>query len=76
MDDLQEKITHLKTLIPENYEKREELITGLDQTPEEGAWLYVARLFINTCGLSELLDHKNTWMREVQNYWQQFDVVR
>ncbi len=74
MDNLQEKIDHLISLIPEDYDKRDELLAGLEEVPSEDTWVYVARLFVNVCGLGQLLDSKNVWLKELQEYWAQFNT--
>ncbi len=81
MENPQDKINHLITLIPEDYENRSELIGRLEAVSENGnVWVDVVTAFAEVVGTEPMIEaytsSDDSWMKDVQTYWQQFDVVR
>ena len=78
MDNLENKIEHLISLIPEDYEKREELVSRLQSVGSgERTWMQVVEIFADVVGTQPMIaaytSPDDSWLKDVQLYWQQFD---
>lgn len=78
MENWQDKITHLVSLIPEDYEKYEELVTRLESVEDTGdTWIAVVTVFADVVGIEPMIEAytspNDSWQKSVQLYWQQFD---
>jgi hypothetical protein len=81
MENVNEKINHLISLIPEDYDKRDELIERLDAVEEVGnVWMNVVTVFADVIGTEPMIaaytSSDDSWMKDVQTYWQQFDKAQ
>ena len=80
MENVNEKINHLISLIPEDYEKRDELVERLDTVTGDNAWMSVVEAFAEVVGIEPMIaaytSPDDSWMKDVQLYWQQFDGQR
>lgn len=75
---MQDNINHLISLIPEDYEKRNELVRRLEAVEQsDNTWMDVVNVFAEVVGTEPMIaaytSKKKSWMKDVQVYWQQFD---
>lgn len=75
---MQDNINHLISLIPEDYEKRDELVRRLEAVEQsDNTWMDVVNVFAEVVGIEPMIaaytSKDDSWMKDVQVYWQQFD---
>jgi hypothetical protein len=78
---MQDNITHLISLIPEDYEKRDELVRRLEAVEQsDNTWMDVVNVFAEVVGIEPMIaaytSKDDSWMKDVQTYWQQFDKAQ
>ncbi len=61
-----------------SYEKRNELVSRLEAVEQsDNTWMDVVNVFAEVVGVEPMIaaytSKKDSWMKDVQVYWQQFD---